>query len=76
MSSQTAVPPEPTAAASRSATATAAIWHQTCADAIHVLDQGRIVESGSHEALLAQGGRYAQSWQAQMRHRHGPPPTS
>gem|GEM_PF-1656 len=29
---------------------------------IHVLDQGRVVESGSHEALLATGGLYAQLW--------------
>jgi ATP-binding cassette subfamily B protein len=38
-----------------------------CADVIHVMHEGQIVESGSHEALLAQGGRYAQSWSAQMR---------
>lgn len=37
------------------------------ADIIHVMDQGRIVESGSHEELLIRDGLYAQSWQAQMR---------
>ncbi|MFT4230358.1 MAG: ABC transporter ATP-binding protein [Microbacterium sp.] len=30
------------------------------ADVIHVLDAGRIVESGTHAALLAKGGLYAQ----------------
>jgi ATP-binding cassette, subfamily B, bacterial len=37
------------------------------ADSIHVLDQGRIVESGSHQQLLARDGSYASSWNAQMR---------
>jgi len=37
------------------------------ADVIHVMHDGCIVESGSHQELLAQGGRYAQSWTAQMR---------
>jgi ATP-binding cassette subfamily B protein len=36
------------------------------ADMIHVMEEGRIVESGSHDALLALGIRYAQSWDAQM----------
>ncbi|MCS6804397.1 MAG: ABC transporter ATP-binding protein [Acidobacteriota bacterium] len=39
------------------------------ADVIHVMDNGRIIESGSHEQLLAQGGRYAESVQAQFQGR-------
>ena len=34
-------------------------------DKIVVLDDGRIVETGSHEALLAQGGLYARFWARQ-----------
>jgi ATP-binding cassette subfamily B protein len=37
------------------------------ADLIHVMENGRIVESGSHADLVARGGRYAQSWSSQMR---------
>ncbi len=36
------------------------------ADVIHVMEQGRIVETGSHTELLALNGRYAQSWKRQM----------
>ncbi len=32
------------------------------ADEIHVMEAGRIVESGSHEELISRGGRYAQLW--------------
>ncbi len=35
------------------------------ADRIHLLDGGRVAESGSHQELLALGGRYAESWQRQ-----------
>jgi ATP-binding cassette subfamily B protein len=34
------------------------------ADRIVVLDRGRVAESGSHEELLALGGRYASMWEA------------
>lgn len=37
------------------------------ADVIHVMDEGRIVESGQHHALLEQAGPYAASWKEQMR---------
>jgi ATP-binding cassette subfamily B protein len=36
------------------------------ADVIHVMDEGRIVESGGHRQLIAGDGPYAQSWKAQM----------
>jgi len=36
------------------------------ADVIHVMADGRIIESGSHRDLLALDGRYAQSWKTQM----------
>ena len=37
------------------------------ADVIHVMDKGRVIESGSHGELLRQEGAYAQSWRMQMR---------
>jgi len=37
------------------------------ADIIHVMAEGRIIESGAHAELAAAGGHYAESWRAQMR---------
>ncbi|MBU3638008.1 ABC transporter ATP-binding protein/permease [Polynucleobacter sp. AP-RePozz3-80-G7] len=37
------------------------------ADQILVMDRGQIVERGTHEALLAAQGRYAEMWQMQER---------
>jgi len=36
------------------------------ADEIHVMESGRIVESGTHASLLRQGGRYARLYQTQQ----------
>ena len=44
------------------------------ADMIHVMDHGKIIESGSHLELLNQGGRYAEAWQAQMEAHPTPSP--
>ncbi len=37
------------------------------ADQILVMEQGRIVERGTHSGLLAQGGRYAGMWELQQK---------
>ena len=34
-------------------------------DRLVVMDKGRIIEQGSHEALLARDGVYAKLWQRQ-----------
>ena len=39
------------------------------ADKIVVLNDGKVVESGSHEQLLSADGHYAALWQAQLRER-------
>jgi len=39
------------------------------ADKIIVLDHGRIVEQGTHEALLLKDSHYADLWRAQQKHR-------
>jgi ATP-binding cassette subfamily B protein len=38
------------------------------ADIIHVMHDGEIIESGTHEELLEQDGHYASSWKAQIEH--------
>ncbi len=37
-------------------------------DEIAVFHQGRVIEKGSHQGLLAQGGKYAELWNAQARY--------
>ncbi|MBY3989579.1 ABC transporter ATP-binding protein [Rhodococcus fascians] len=39
------------------------------ADRILLMDNGKIVEEGSHEALMESGGEYGQLWEAWSRHR-------
>ncbi|MEM7326550.1 MAG: ABC transporter ATP-binding protein [Actinomycetota bacterium] len=46
------------------------------ADNIMVLEDGRVVEEGDHETLLAGGGRYAEMWTAQRAERHWQIPVS
>ena len=38
------------------------LWH---CDKVAVWLQGRVVESGTHSALLSQGGKYAKMWARQ-----------
>ncbi|MBI3948087.1 MAG: ABC transporter ATP-binding protein [Armatimonadetes bacterium] len=42
------------------------------AEVIFVMDRGRIVEQGKHDALLALGGLYASMWREQMATTHEP----
>jgi len=46
------------------------------ADRILVLDQGRLVEQGTHDALISAGGRYAQLWRRRRRSLAGSPEPS
>jgi len=36
------------------------------ADIIYVMDQGKVIEYGSHDELVAMDGKYADSWKAQV----------
>lgn len=38
----------------------------TASDKIYVMDKGQVMESGSHEELLAEGGVYAELWNMQQ----------
>jgi subfamily B ATP-binding cassette protein MsbA len=42
------------------------------ADRIHVIEDGRLIESGRHEELLRKGGRYAAFYRLQLQEQAGP----
>ena len=42
------------------------------ADCIHVVEDGRVVESGRHEELLRTGGRYASFYRLQLKEQEAP----
>ena len=42
------------------------------ADLVLVIDEGRIVERGTHDALLAEGGLYAELYRTQFRQQASP----
>jgi len=44
------------------------------ADCIHVVEDGRVVESGRHEELLRTGGRYASFYRLQLKEQETPVP--
>jgi subfamily B ATP-binding cassette protein MsbA len=46
------------------------------ADEIHVVEQGRVVESGRHAELLARGGAYARLFASQFAAEAPPPPAA
>ncbi len=44
----------------------------TSADKIQVMDKGRIIQKGTHQSLLKQGGLYARLYRMQFRNNHAP----
>ncbi|MGI5215862.1 hypothetical protein [Plantactinospora sp. CA-290183] len=42
------------------------MWTVQRADRVVFLDDGRILEEGSHDELLRRGGRYAEFWNISM----------
>jgi len=44
------------------------------ADTIHVLKEGRLIESGTHDELMLQDGHYATLWRLQAESYQDPQP--
>ena len=51
------------------------LYDRMRADIIHVMDAGRLIESGTHKQLLDKNGLYSKSWREQMSASSAPIPS-